>query len=253
MKKIFYLALVLPLIIFSCQSTPEAHFYTDTIEPEVGHKVLFTNDSHNAKRFEWDFGDGFISNEESPNHIFNITGIFEVTLTAISKSGLDDKATLTLEVIVPTLLEIEVLEYYNETPVADASVYLFSSISDWEKHSQNNLISEGYTDGNGIIVFSNLDPLVYFVDVWEQNYDNYAFRNEINYLDYLSTPVMLPHQINKFIAWVDYYADKGIGEGRGTRSVIIKKLERKVTEKRQPAEDSGTEGWQELYNRRAGQ
>jgi PKD repeat protein len=252
MKRIIYLSLLLAPFLFSCQSKPEAYFFTDTAEPEVGQNVSFTNNSHNAKKFKWDFGDGFISYEENPIHVYNVTGKYEVSLTAISKNGLEDKATLTLEVMIPTLLEIEVLEYYKVTPVADASIYLFSSLKDWEAHSQNNLISEGYTDSNGIIVFSNLDPLVYFVDVWKQNYDNYAFRNEINYLDYLSTPAMLPHQINKFIAWVDYYADKGIGEGRGARSLIIKKFERKATDKRQSGAASGSEDWQELYNRRAG-
>ncbi len=34
--------------------------------------------------------------------------------------------------------------------------------------------------------------------------------------------------------------------------MVIIKLERKAVDKRQPAADSGTENWQELYNRRVG-
>ncbi|MDO9339395.1 MAG: PKD domain-containing protein [Bacteroidales bacterium] len=248
MKRIIYISLVLPLILFSCESTPEAHFYTDTIEPEVGHEVLFTNDSHNAVRFEWDFGDGYISNDENPSHIYTGTGTFEVTLTAISKGGLDDKATLTLEVMIPTLLEIEVREYYDEYIVPDASVILYSSIIDWD--AQTNKISEGFTDADGIVVFSNLDPFVFYVDVWEQDHDNYALRNED--VGFVRTPEIIPHKINRFIAWVDY-VEHGKGEGIRVRTAIIKKLERKAEDKTQPAADSGTEGWQELYNRRAGQ
>jgi PKD repeat protein len=74
MKRIIYLSLVLTLFLFSCKSTPEAHFYTDTIEPEVGQDVVFTNDSHNATKFEWDFGDSFSSNEENPVHYYTATG-----------------------------------------------------------------------------------------------------------------------------------------------------------------------------------
>ncbi len=85
--------------------------------------MFFTNDSQNAKRFEWDFGDGYISNAENPSHIFTGTGSFEVTLTAISKNGLEDKASLIIDVIIPTLLEIEVREWYDEYTVPDASVY----------------------------------------------------------------------------------------------------------------------------------
>jgi PKD repeat protein len=247
MKRIIYLSLVLPLILFSCESTPEAIFYTDTIEPEVGQEVLFTNDSHNAKSFEWDFGDGYISNDENPSHIYTGTGTFEVTLTAISKGGLDDKATLTLEVMIPTLLEIEVREYYDEYIIPDASVILYSSITDWD--AQKNKISEGFTDADGIVVFSNLDPFVFYVDVWEQDHDNYALRDED--VGFIRTPEILPHKINRFVAWVDY-VPHGKGVGRISREVIIKKLERKAADKPQPAADSGTEGWHELYNRRAG-
>ncbi|MCX6321381.1 MAG: PKD domain-containing protein [Bacteroidia bacterium] len=247
MKRIIYISLVLPLILLSCDSTPEAHFHTDTIEPEVGHEVLFTNDSQNAKKFEWDFGDGYISNDENPNHIYTGTGTFEVTLTAISKGGLDDKATLTLEVMIPTLLEIEVREYYNEYTVENASVILYSSITDWD--AQTNIISEGFTDANGIVVFSNLDPFVFYVDVWEQDHDNYTLRNED--VGFVRTPEILPNQINRFVAWVDY-VPHGKSIGRISRAVVIKKLERKAADKPQPAADSGTEGWQELYNLRAG-
>jgi PKD repeat protein len=130
MKKLIYLSLVLPLILFSCKSIPEAHFHTDTVTPEVGKDVYFTNDSHNASRFDWDFGDGFISNDENPVHYYTGTGPYDVTLTAISKSGLEDKAILSLNVMIPTLLEIEVREYYQEYVVPEASVYLYSSITD---------------------------------------------------------------------------------------------------------------------------
>lgn len=247
MKRIIYLSLVLPLFLLSCESTPEAHFYTDTIEPEVGHEVLFTNDSQNATRFEWDFGDGYISNDENPGHIYTGTGTFEVTLTAISKSGLDDKATLTLEVMIPTLLEIEVREYYDEYTVPDASVILYSSLTDWD--AQKNKVSEGFTDANGIVVFSNLDPFVFYVDVWEQDHDNYTLRDED--VGFIRTPEILPHKINRFIAWVDY-VEHGKGIARGARTAIIKKLERKAVDKRHPEAGSGSQDWQELYNLRSG-
>jgi PKD repeat protein len=245
MKKIIYLTLVLPVILFSCESTPVAHFYTDTIEPEVGHEVLFTNDSQNANKYEWDFGDGYISNEKNPGHVYSGTGTFEVTLTVISKSGLDDKATLTLKVMIPTLLEIEVREYYDEYLVSGASVILYSSIADWD--AQKDLVSEGFTDADGIVVFSDLDPFVFYVDVWEQDHDNYTLRGED--VGFVRTPEILPNKINRFIAWVDYVPHSK-GAAKGARTFIIKKLERKAADKPQSEATTGTEGWQELYNRR---
>ena len=249
MKKIIYILLVLPLFLYSCESNPEAHFYTDTAEPVVGQEVFFNNDSHNADKFEWDFGDGYVSYENSPGHIFNSTGSFEVTLTAISKSGLDDKASLTLNVVVPTLLVIEVREYYKEYVVPDASVILYSSITDWDANDQQKKVLEGFTDANGIAVFSNLDPFVYYVDVWESTHDNYALRNED--VGFIRTPEVLPHQINWFVAWVDK-VDHGKGIGRGAKQMIIKKLERISTDKRQSAPAAIRENWQELYKKSAG-
>lgn len=241
------MSLVLPLFLISCEKTPVANFSVDTYEPEVGQKVLFTNNSHDAERFEWNFGDGYTSNDANPIHIFNSTGPFEVSLTAISKSGLEDVSTLTLKVMVPTLLEIQVLEYYDEYIVPDASVILYPSESDWD--AQSNKLSEGFTDANGTVVFSNLDRFVYYADVWEQNHDNYALRSED--VGFIRTPEVLPHQINYFVAWVDYVPHtKGVKGG--ARSVIIRKLERKAEDKSHPATYSGTENWQELYNRRSG-
>jgi PKD repeat protein len=247
MKRNLYLFLVLPLFIFSCKSSPEAYFSVETTEPEVGREVFFNNESLNAGEFEWDFGDGYISNDANPGHIYTATGSYEVTLIAISKSGLEDKAILTLEVMIPTLLEIEVREYYDEYAVADASVILYPSLADWE--SQKNRFSEGFTDADGVVVFSGIDPKAYYVDVWEQNHDNYALKAED--VGFITTPQVLPHKINRFIAWVDYVKHTK-GAAIGTREMVIKKLERKVTDKRQPEADMGSQDWQELYNRRAG-
>ncbi|MCX6253059.1 MAG: PKD domain-containing protein [Bacteroidia bacterium] len=248
MKRIIYLSLVLPLFLFSCKSTPEAHFYTDTIEPEVGQDVFFTNDSHNATKFEWDFGDSFSSNEENPVHYYTATGPYEVTLTAISKNGLEDKATLSLNVMIPTLLEIEVRENNNdEFVVPDASVILFPTLIDWDNES--NMVDEGIADAKGIVVFSNLDPIVYYVDAWEQNHDNWTLGT-IN-ADWIRTPEVMPNTINRFVAWVDV-VNHGKGVEKDKKTIVIKRIESKSFSKWQPASGSSTDNWQELYDKSVG-
>jgi PKD repeat protein len=244
MKRIIYLSLVFTAFLFSCEKNPDAQFSTNTVEPVVGQEVYFYNNSHNADRFEWDFGDGYISNENSPVHIFNSTGAFEVILTSISKNGLEAKASITLNVVIPTFLEIEVREYYEEYVVPDASVILYPTATDWD--AQKNMISEGFTDANGVVIFANLDPFVYYVDVWEATHDNYTLRDED--VGFIRTPEVLPHQINRFIAWVDY-VDHGKGIGRGSRSMVIKKFERVSTDKKQPSPVTDNVNWQEYYSR----
>jgi hypothetical protein len=245
MKRIIYLFLALPLFIFACESSPEAYFSANTNEPAVGEEVVFNNESRNAVDFEWDFGDGYISNDANPGHIYNVPGTYEVILKAISKNGVESKATLTLTVMIPTLLEIEVREYYDDYAVPNASVILYPSLTDW--NAQTNMVYEGFTDSYGIVVFAGLKNITYFVDVWEQNHDNYALKAED--VGFIQTSVILPHKINRFIAWVDYVKHTK-GAAKGTREMVIKKLERKAADKSQPAADSGLQDWQELYNRR---
>jgi PKD repeat protein len=248
MKKIIYLILVLPYLLFSCQSKiPLAQFHTDTITPEVGHDVLFMNDSHHSVSFEWDFGDGFGSKEANPSHIYTGTGPYEVKLTAKGKSGLTDQATLSLNVMIPTFLVIDVREYYSEAVVPNASVILYPTLADWD--AQTNKISEGFTNDSGNVVFSNLDPFVYYVDVWEQNHDNFTLRTEDP--GFVTTPEILPNQINWFTAWVDVVQHTK-GAARGAREIIIKKLERKATDKGQPATNSRPQDWQMLYKLKTG-
>jgi PKD repeat protein len=243
MKKIIYLSLVLPLLLFACESMPEAQFSVDTIEPEVGQQVFFTNESDNAVEFEWDFGDGFISNEVHPVHIYTGTGTFEVILTVYSHNGVSDKASITIEVMIPTLLEIEVREYYDDYVVPDARVRLYPTLPDWD--GQTNMESEGYTNANGNVVFSHLGPYVYYVDIYEEGHDNYALRDED--VGFIRTPEILPHEINWFVAYVDV-VDHSKGEGRSDRKIILKSIERKIVNKNIPTRDSGTQDWQELYN-----
>jgi hypothetical protein len=245
MKRIIYIFLTLPFILFSCEKNPVASFSTDSNEQVVGQPVYFSNNSHNSDRFEWDFGDGYASEESNPVHTFTATGSYEVKLTARSTGGLSDVSSLTLNVVIPTLLEIEVREYYSEDVIPGADIILYSSVTDWD--NQKNMVDEGIADADGVAVFSNLDPYVYYVDVWEATHDNYALRSED--VGFIRTPEILPHKINRFIAWVDV-ASHSKGVARGSREIVIKKLERVASFKRQAVADGGTENWQELYNRR---
>jgi PKD repeat protein len=244
MKKVIYLLIAIPILMYSCQKVPLASFSTDNSEPEVGQEVHFKNLSDNSVSYEWDFGDGYGSTDENPVYIFTATGSFEVKLTVTSKSGLTDEAFMTVNVKIPTLLEIEVREFYYEDIVPNASVILYSSITDWD--AQKNPEAEGITDKYGVVVFSNLGPYVFYVDVWEQNYDNYILRSED--VGFIRTPEILPHKINRFVAWVDYVQHKK-GSASGAREMVIRKFERVSSSKVQPG-DSGTEGWQELYAKR---
>jgi PKD repeat protein len=247
MKKIIYISLVLPFILFSCEISPRAYFSASPSNPVVGEEVWFTNESDNAVSFEWDFGDGYISNDPDPIHKYTASGTYTVVLKVWSEGGITDEASLTIDVKIPTLLEIEVLEYYEEYPVAGASVIIYPTLTDWE--NETNYVNEGFTDSDGKVVFSDLDNIVYYVDVWEATHDNYALKSED--IGFIRTPEIIPNKINRFIAYVDV-ADHGKGEARRNGAMVIKKLERKATDKSQPEFNAEINGWKALYDKRAG-
>lgn len=61
-----------------------ANFSYDPIMAYAGQEVTFTNTSSYAHYYDWDFGNGKTSKEESPTMIFE-TGSWTVTLTAWNK------------------------------------------------------------------------------------------------------------------------------------------------------------------------
>lgn len=222
MRRLLYFLIALLVLLNSCEDLPEASFIVDKISPEVGQEVFFTNQSFNSERFEWDFGDGSLSNEPNPVHIYTGTGSYQVELTAFSKSGLTNKAYQTITVLVPTLLEIEVLEWYDKYPVENASVILYPTLTDWD--NETNSISEGFTDADGIVVFSGLGKFVHYADIWEAHHNNYAIRDYD--VSYIRTPEVIPNKITRFIAYVDYIPGSK-GDGKRDRKMVIKRLERK--------------------------
>ncbi|HOO99400.1 MAG TPA: PKD domain-containing protein [Bacteroidales bacterium] len=244
MKKTFYTAVLLTFILVSCEDKmPEAHFSIDAYEPEVGQPVLFNNSSKNADSFLWNFGDGLTSTEKHPEHIFTGSGFYTVTLTAYN-DGMEDVAEMDIEIFIPTLLEVDVFEWNEEWtydfPIPGASVWLFPTLSAWDSNVGH--IAEGYTDNDGVVVFSHLDEYRYYVDVYHQNYNNYLLRDED--VGFIETDIVVPHKINWFVAWVDYVEAKGADGDRRDGYYVIKKLERKVIDTPEPGI---SEGWEALY------
>jgi len=222
MKKLIYFILTVPFIIISCGREPYADFYVSRTECEVGDIVYFTNNSLDADFFEWDFGDRTISFDYSPTHIYQASGFYTVSLTAFAGDRVFDKAFVTIHVLLPTSLEITVLEYYNEYSVSDASVILYNTLDDW--WDEYNPLIEGFTNQHGIVTFSNLYPQRYYVDVWEEYHNNWILAEED--FGFIETDILIPNEMNYFIAWVDYVPPTKKSDGRPEKSIRVLKLEK---------------------------
>jgi len=126
MLKNKYQILLLGLIsvgLFSC-SAPKSIFSIKTEEPTAPAKVEFENQSENADRYEWDFGDGNSSNDAMPNHRYTSSGNYTITLKAIKENKVKS-STQTIQVAAPEICLIEMttsfgpvmIELYDDTPL----------------------------------------------------------------------------------------------------------------------------------------
>lgn len=138
-KKIIGFLVVVVFFFASC-SRPTANFsYDKKVEKTAPAKIPFENKSKKAETYEWDFGDGNTSQEETPSHQYSKSGTYTITLKAMKKGKVSTK-TKEIEIDAPEkcLVEMEtkfgtiVILLHNETP----------------KHRDNfiKLVTEGYYD-----------------------------------------------------------------------------------------------------------
>ncbi len=204
--------------------------YSSHNSAETDELVSFSPNNFSADYFVWDFGDGNISYNDEPVHSWTKTGNYLVTLTAYINDREADKAYFSIDILPPTRLLITVLEYFDQYPVVDASVILYPSLSDWD--NMTNMLGEGFTDQNGEVMFTYLYSSRFYVDVWHDNYNNYSLADED--VNFIATPVLEPHKINYFVAYVDYEPTSSLKSGTNrqmAKKMRIRKFERVYPDK----------------------
>jgi len=71
-------------------NTPDADFFTPTQAGCSPSQISFVNQSNDASTYLWNFGDGTTSANLNPDHIYNIPGVYTITLVATNASGCVD-------------------------------------------------------------------------------------------------------------------------------------------------------------------
>jgi cyclophilin family peptidyl-prolyl cis-trans isomerase len=138
-KKIIGLWCVIAFLFASC-SRPTASFsVSDSAVKTAPAKITFENKSKKAESYEWDFGDGNISGEETPSHQYFKPGKYTITLKAI-KEGKINTNTQEIEIEAPEECLIEM-----ETSMGTMIILLYSSTPN---HRDNfiKLVEEGFYD-----------------------------------------------------------------------------------------------------------
>ena len=127
-------------LLFASCSRPTANFIvTDSAIKTAPAKITFENKSKKAESYEWDFGDGNISGEETPSHQYFKPGKYTITLKAIKEGKINTK-TQEIEIEAPEECLIEM-----ETSMGTMIILLYSSTPN---HRDNfiKLAEEGFYD-----------------------------------------------------------------------------------------------------------
>lgn len=127
------------LLLFASCGLPVAKFTYEGHDKPAPSSIRFQNESQKATAFEWDFGDGSTSKEQAPEHIYNSSGNYLVTL----KAQKGKKASVMEERIVISAPERCLIEI--QTSFGNMIVWLY----DATPHHRDNflkLVEQGYFD-----------------------------------------------------------------------------------------------------------
>ncbi|WP_341841275.1 PKD domain-containing protein [Chitinophaga caseinilytica] len=85
---------------------PTAAYSFLPTKPIENTPTTFTNESRNAVRYRWDFGDGNSSTDPNPTHQYLRSGVYEVCLTAYTEFGCEDSVCQEVSAIVNPLYDV---------------------------------------------------------------------------------------------------------------------------------------------------
>ena len=83
---------------------PTMSFVISPELPTTATEVQFTYTGTGGTQFNWDFGEGNSSSDQSPSYLFDDEGFYTVLLEATDDNGCDDTVSLTFEVLLQPVI-----------------------------------------------------------------------------------------------------------------------------------------------------
>ncbi|WKN40544.1 PKD domain-containing protein [Tunicatimonas pelagia] len=96
--------------------TPRAFFNLRPDKAFLGEPIYFINLSLGAENYYWDFGDGVTSTETNPNHTYETTGSYDITLVAESNQGCLDTIVVESAVLIEEGGTVQVPNAFTPSP-----------------------------------------------------------------------------------------------------------------------------------------
>jgi PKD repeat protein len=116
---------------------PRASFFYSPLNPYSNDTVTFNASDSKPNggdiiSYQWDFGDGFVSQGVIVTHMYNKAGTYMVTLNVTDSEGLSNSTTTTVKVIMPPPPSIWKIEHSPELPEYGENVTITANITSQE-------------------------------------------------------------------------------------------------------------------------
>lgn len=138
---------------------PIADFTLSTMTPKAGQVIQYIDTSSDPEKseltYQWNFGDGQLSDESNPTHVYMSSGLYDIRLNVTDDEGLSDTKSIVISVIQKFDLTVKVTDVFGMA-VGNADVALYRS---------NDYIASRMTDGDGNIIFYDLSEGNYRIDI----------------------------------------------------------------------------------------
>lgn len=155
---------------------PVADFFADVTEGDNPLTVFFTDLSENAESWTWDFGDGSVSSEQSPEYTYTAAGTYTVTLIAYNAAG--DADTL----VVENLITVNPATAVNEIGGRGFNIYpnpshgkIYVSMEGIEENSVSvidmtgKLVNAEMTSHDSVVEINIRNRGIYFIRVTSED------------------------------------------------------------------------------------
>ena len=123
-------------------TAPSAVFSISVASGQAPFTVSFTdssqNGSANINEWQWDFGDGGTSSVQNPDHVFEVAGTYDISLTVNSADGSDSSTQLGAIAVAPADTQI-IVTIVDSSGVALEGVTATSETFTIESQSYNEL------------------------------------------------------------------------------------------------------------------
>ena len=163
---IHFCILVLVFLVSACgNKKPLADFTVSPTKVKLGQEVIFKDNSTNANRYLWNFGDGIERNDQrEQKYAYSVPGTYTAVLTVWNKKEKkESSATKSITVEPPTKDDLIGVWYY----------YFVQDVKQWETFTdKSTAINEART--NQVYAFDRMDYYAGDPDTFSLNINNYG-------------------------------------------------------------------------------